>query len=371
MTVATQRRSVGVYGASGYTGQQVARRLLERGERVVVCGRTRDSLTRLAAGLPGAVNVATAPLTDPDALAAFARDVGLIINCAGPFSQTALPLCRAALANGSHYLDIAAEQGSAMAVLEHDAEARRAGVALIPAFGFFGALADLLVAREAARAGSATLGAIDVAYSISGWRPSAATVRTRLEGLGSQAWTYDGGLRPQRGLPPTRFFEFPAPLGRKRVAVYPTPEVITLPRHVTARRIQVYMTAATLGPAALGPLLPTVANAAATLMGTPLRGPVESVLRAIWGGKDTGAKQSDPTQFSISLALTALAGTHRASVTGCGVYDLTAVMAVEAALHLMHEWDGRSGALAAGQAFHPASMLARIAQHGGRLLRLS
>ena len=51
-------------------------------------------------------------------------------------------------------------------------------------------------------------------------------------------------------------FDFPEPIGRQRMVRYPAGEQITVPRHVATRRVRTMITASTLAPSALGPVLP-------------------------------------------------------------------------------------------------------------------
>ena len=106
-------------------------------------------------------------LDDPALLRRALAGVGAVINCAGPFLDTALPLARAAVAAGAHYLDVTAEQAAVQQLYrELDAPARDAGVAVVPAMAFYGGLADLLVtaaldgdsARTRSRSRSASTG---------------------------------------------------------------------------------------------------------------------------------------------------------------------------------------------------------------------
>jgi short subunit dehydrogenase-like uncharacterized protein len=70
--------------------------------------------------------------------------VAAVVNCAGPFLDTALPVVEAALRAEIPYLDVAAEQAAVQAIRARDADARRAGVTVLPAAAFYGGLADLL-----------------------------------------------------------------------------------------------------------------------------------------------------------------------------------------------------------------------------------
>jgi short subunit dehydrogenase-like uncharacterized protein len=69
-----------------------------------------------------------------------------VINCAGPLLEIADAVAAAAVRTGIHYLDVTAEQPSTRATLDtYDVSARNAGVAVVPAMGFYGGFADLLV----------------------------------------------------------------------------------------------------------------------------------------------------------------------------------------------------------------------------------
>ena len=68
------QRPIVIYAATGYTGRLIAAELLQRGERVVLAGRSAAKLQALARPpRRGAASpIAPAALDDPDALAAAA-----------------------------------------------------------------------------------------------------------------------------------------------------------------------------------------------------------------------------------------------------------------------------------------------------------
>ena len=98
-----------VYGATGHTGRFVVDELLRRGLTPVLAGRSAE---RLAAVAPrhAALDHRVVGLDDPDLLRQAVAGAGAVINCAGPFLDTAVPLARAAVEAGAHYLDVTAEQ---------------------------------------------------------------------------------------------------------------------------------------------------------------------------------------------------------------------------------------------------------------------
>jgi short subunit dehydrogenase-like uncharacterized protein len=123
-----------IYGANGYTGELIAREAKKRGANPVLAGRDATKIVKLAAdlGLPSKVF----SLDRPPDIAAALHDLGLVLNCAGPFSQTANPLMRACLIAKTHYLDITGEIDVLEAAHRLDADAKSAGVVLCPGVGF-------------------------------------------------------------------------------------------------------------------------------------------------------------------------------------------------------------------------------------------
>jgi hypothetical protein len=145
----SQRRAVSgedlaVFGATGHTGRFVVAELLRRGILPVAVARDLANLASL--GLrdrDGQIRVAS--IDEAGSLDRAFDDVAAVINCAGPFLDTADAVAAAALRAAAHCLDVTAEQPSARATLEKfEAAAREAGVIVIPAMGFYGGLGDLL-----------------------------------------------------------------------------------------------------------------------------------------------------------------------------------------------------------------------------------
>ena len=138
-----------IYGATGYTGRMAAMYAQQAGLDLVVAGRDAGALVQLASGL--GVAARTFALDDAGAAAAALDGVAVLLNCAGPFHRTAAPLMRACLAAGVHYLDIAAELDGYLLADALDAEARAAGVMLLPGSGgsvaMLGCLARHVLAR--------------------------------------------------------------------------------------------------------------------------------------------------------------------------------------------------------------------------------
>jgi len=143
-----------IYGANGYTGSLIAREAARRGTRPILAGRQVDKIRTLAAELGMEHRVFS--LDEPSAVAEGIRGVKVVLHCAGPFSRTSRPMADACLHMGTHYLDITGEEEVFEALAARDAEAKSAGIALLPGVGFDVVPSDCLAVHLKRRLPSAT-----------------------------------------------------------------------------------------------------------------------------------------------------------------------------------------------------------------------
>jgi short subunit dehydrogenase-like uncharacterized protein len=142
------RRPLLIYGASGYTGRLLATRAHALGVPTILAGRNKSRLEGLARA--GSLPPRAFGLEDPRNIDAALRDVGAVINSAGPFGTTARPIAEACLRTGAHYLDVGGELPIFQSLQSLDAPARAAGVMIMPGVGFVVAATDCLAAHVAA-----------------------------------------------------------------------------------------------------------------------------------------------------------------------------------------------------------------------------
>ena len=131
-----------IYGATGDTGRLIVQEAVQRGHKPILAGRSTEKLRALAE--PLGLEWIAFSLDDRQALHQAARNAGLILNAAGPFSATSAPIVQACLEAGASYLDIANEIDVFEAVFAQDEAARRRGVVLIPGAGFGVTTSDCL-----------------------------------------------------------------------------------------------------------------------------------------------------------------------------------------------------------------------------------
>jgi short subunit dehydrogenase-like uncharacterized protein len=167
-----------IYGATGYTGELIAREAVSRGLKPVLGGRTAAKLEQLAVSL--GLQARIFELANAAAISNSVEGMRLVLHCAGPFSATAAPMMAACLAVRAHYLDITGEIG----VFEHartlDAAARAAGIVMCPGAGFDVIPTDCVAATLKAALPDATHLALGF-DSRSGFSPG--TAKTSVEGL--------------------------------------------------------------------------------------------------------------------------------------------------------------------------------------------
>lgn len=143
-----------IYGVSGYTGALISRMAAEKKLAHLAGGRTAAAVAAHAQALELETRVFS--LDDPVALDAALAGVTVVLNCAGPFARTARPLAEACIRVGAHYLDLAGEVPEFESLRRFDAQARSAGVMLMPGVGFGIVPTDCLAMEAKQRLPSAT-----------------------------------------------------------------------------------------------------------------------------------------------------------------------------------------------------------------------
>lgn len=147
-----------VLGATGYTGDLIVEALASRGASAVLAGRNPQKLEAASArhGMPTQVVDAT----DAAAVAGILSPGDVLVSTVGPFEKVGWAGAEAAVRARAHYLDTTGEVSFVQGLQErHDADARAAGVVMLPAFGYDyvpGMLAGAL-ALERAGTAAATL----------------------------------------------------------------------------------------------------------------------------------------------------------------------------------------------------------------------
>ncbi|WP_244929718.1 saccharopine dehydrogenase NADP-binding domain-containing protein [Nocardioides sp. W7] len=327
-----------VYGATGHTGRFVVDELLRRGLTPVLAGRSAE---RLAAVPPrhAGLDRRVVGVDDPGLLRQAVAGAGAVVNCAGPFLDTAVPLAQAAVDSGAHYLDVTAEQPVVQALYRDlDGPARAAGVVVVPAMAFYGGLADLLV--TAALDGGSRADEVEVAIGLDRWWPTAGTRATGARNTATRLVIRGGVLTALESPAPSCTWSYPSPLGDQSVVELPFSEVITIDHHLDVGELRSYLNTAPLDD----------------LHDSATPGPAA-----------TDEHGRSAQQFVVDVVVRRGSDTRRTSATGRDIYAVTAPIVVEGAVRLL---DGRhrgSGVAAPGEAFDAAAVLATLEREAGAI----
>lgn len=326
-------KAIAVYGATGHTGRFVVHEALRQGLLVVAVGR---SAGRLEATFPPAVTRRVAALEDPASLEQAFAGCAVVVNCAGPFLDTAAPVVRAALRAKCHYIDVTAEQASAQATFsDFDAPARAANRVVIPAAGFYGGLADLLAS---ALAPAGPIDEITVAVGLDHWWPTEGTRRTGKRNNVPRMVVANGQLAPLVPAAEVLDWTFTPPLGPQPMVELPFSEIVTLAHHLKADSIRSLFNRTAL---------------------EDLRNAMTPPPTAV---DDSGRSAQ---RFELEVRLVQGRATRMAGVRGQDIYAVTAPIVVKAALRLLAPSYRPSGALALAEAVEPAELLRDL--QGGAL----
>ena len=123
-----------LYGAYGYTGELIVRQAVKNGLSPVLAGRDKAKTAEMANELGLSYEVfSVAELADNSDLL---KSYDLVLNCAGPFSQTADVFLDACIESVCHYFDITGEIAVFEAAAERHQQAALAEVILCPGVGF-------------------------------------------------------------------------------------------------------------------------------------------------------------------------------------------------------------------------------------------
>ena len=136
-----------LFGATGFVGRLVARRLaeLDLGElRVGLAGRTPARLQALSDELGVDWPLFVADSSDTESTAGLARRSRVLVSTVGPYARDGLPLVRACAEAGTHYADLTGEPKFVRDSIDANHEtALRTGAKIVHACGFDSVPSDL------------------------------------------------------------------------------------------------------------------------------------------------------------------------------------------------------------------------------------
>jgi short subunit dehydrogenase-like uncharacterized protein len=169
-----------LYGANGYTGRLIAGLAKQYGLTPMLAGRNKSALQTMAGeyGFPFLVF----DLSETTKLEAAMTGIRLVLNAAGPFSETAKQLIGACIKTGTHYLDINGDISVFEMIRGYDAVAKERGILLLPGVGFDVVPTDCMALYLAKKLPDATY--LKLAFATIGGGLSHGTAMTVINKLG-------------------------------------------------------------------------------------------------------------------------------------------------------------------------------------------
>jgi len=326
-----------VYGAYGYAGSLIAERAVADGLDPILAGRDAERVE--AAATERGCDHRVFSLEHPAVVERRVAGADAVLNCAGPFADTAEPLIDACLRTGTDYLDLAGNVDVLEATAARDAAATDAGVAVVPGVGFDVVPTDCLAAILHGLLSEAT----ELTLAIDGLGTvSPGTVKSMLRGLDRPgAVRRDGRVETVPAAYKRRTVDFPT--GERTAVTVPWGDVSAAYYSTGIPNIEVYAAV----PDRVADAMVRGRRLVPLLAAGPVRRAAEAVAERVVSGPT--ADERAQSEAHIWGEVAAADGTvARARMRTPDTYDLTAATAVEAARRVL--------AGAAGEGFQtPAS----------------
>jgi hypothetical protein len=232
-------KKIAVYGAYGHTGRFVVAEFIRHGLSPILCGRNAVKLNKLHKEFP-ALDTRVADVQDPKSLDKAFTSTDIIVNCAGPFLDTAEPIIESAIRHSAHYIDLSAEQISVLNVFKNYSDrAEEAEIIMLPATAFFGGLADLLCSALLQDWKSAD--EILIGIGLNFWHPTKGTRSTGKRNNYSRLVLSEHRLVILSENTKETTWDFPKPFGTQIVVPVPLSEIITISHHINVKNINTYL----------------------------------------------------------------------------------------------------------------------------------
>ncbi|MCB7136045.1 saccharopine dehydrogenase family protein [Cellulosimicrobium marinum] len=366
-TSPTPTGRVVLLGATGYTGELVARELVARGARPVLAGRSRRGLVSLSADLartgpndssgdpgePELLDTAVADVDDPRTVRALVGPGDVLVSTVGPFLRHGTAAVEAAVDARATYLDSTGEPAFIRRVVEeHGSRARRAGTALLTAFGHDwvpGNVAGALALQD----GGADATRLEIGYFPTGGGTSGGTRSSALTTVLEPSYAWRAGrLRTERVAARVVSFDV-APGRRVRGVTAGGTEPFFLPALAPGLRdveVAIGVSSRVL------PLLPLVTGCTTAALRLPGVGP--AVRRAVQarasgsgGGPDAARRATSRTHVVADARSASGELLRRVRLDGPDAYDLTARYLAWGAMRAAAGGVRATGALGPVQAF--------------------
>jgi hypothetical protein len=326
-------KKIAVYGAYGHTGRFIVAEFIKHGLSPILCGRNAVKLNKLHKEFP-ALDARVADVQDPESLDKAFSSADIIVNCAGPFLDTAEPIIESAIRHSAHYIDLSAEQMSVLNVIKNYSEkAEKADIIVLPATAFFGGLADLLCSALLQDWKSAD--EILIGIGLNFWHPTKGTRSTGKRNHYSRLVLSDHTLVTLPENPKEIIWDFPKTIGTQTVVPVPLSEIITISHHIDVKSINTYLS----------------------------RNSVDDIRTEDTPPPEAADDLGRSSQFfCMDIIATKNDQTRRITAEGRDIYAITAPLVFEAVSRLISGSIKRSGVTTLGEAFEAQDFLNSLSE---------
>jgi short subunit dehydrogenase-like uncharacterized protein len=349
-----------LFGATGYTGNLVANELADLDlppGSIRLAGRSPEKLERLQTSLPYQAELAMADATQPASLPALFKDTRVLINCAGPFTDLGEPVVAMAAMHGCHYLDTTNELGFVHRMKSYHQLAASNRAAIIPACGFEVALADCAADLLVREIGS-QVDSLEIIYALSGGNSSLGTRRSAIRSLGTSWLAFRNGDW-RSAVPCTRTRWVSLPRGRRSAISFPSSEIATIPTHIQTDNVATWLVISRSSRYWARIVLPLFS----WLARTPLAGMMATVSARITKPPEANLRTQD--RWLIQIEAVQRDSTTTMILSGKGVYELTAKIAVHTARQLLSPDLNAFGVLPPSSVLEPGVFLQHVVETWG------
>jgi short subunit dehydrogenase-like uncharacterized protein len=320
-------QAVAVFGAYGHTGRFIVARLYEQGHKPILCGRDSEKLFNLSQQYPD-LKTKAVDINHPETLDDAFSEAKIIINCAGPFLDTAEPIIQSALKLDKHYLDISAEQKAVLEIFEQFSDqAKLAEIVIIPAAAFYGGLGDLL--STALTHNWNQVDEIAIYIGLDSWHPTKGTRLTGKKNHYPRLIFAGNRLQPLQESK-TLIWNFPHPIKTKEVVTVPLSEIITISKHINVTAINTFLSQ----------------NPLADIRSEETPEP-----------KPADKKNRSSQQFCMEVVATKGNKKRTIIAQGVDIYAVTAPLIVEATKRILTGKTKKQGVTTLGEAFDATDFL--------------
>ena len=326
----TRKSAVAVVGATGHTARFVVEELLRRDLKPIAIARNLRALEQTH--FSGEVLRRCAIVDDPAALDSALDGAAGVINCAGPFVDTADAVAAAAIRAGAHYVDISAEEVSVRLTMEKfDGLSRQTGVVVMPSVGIYGGFGDLIVTAALGDWDSADT--VELMIGLDSWHPTLGT-RNTFKRIFETAVEGNDTSKPQASL--KKPWDFGAPLGRRLLVEFSFSESFLIRRHIQTSQLCTYLS-----------------DSAISDVSDPATPPPQAV--------DAAGRSAQ--RFAVEAIVARQGDRRRIIANGADTYAFTAPLVCEVVERLLEGRFSAAGAHTPGEIFDARDVLTALSRN--------